>query len=178
MIEIPSLTTERLILRGPTAEDFEPYYAFLTSGQMTFLGGPKSRIEAWKALAALVGHWALRGFGRWIVADRRDGRYLGHVGLNYPEGFPDREIAWCVTEAAEGRGIAYEAAVAARRYAYETLGWTTAVSLVDPRNTRSAALAERLGAKLDGVFLDEEAVEARIYRHPSPAELAAAEAAA
>ena len=43
----------------------------------------------------------------------------------------------------------YEAAVAARRYAYDTLGWTRPVSYIHPDNARSIALAERLGCVRD-----------------------------
>ena len=69
---------------------------------------------------------------------------------------------------AEGRGIAFEAALVARRYAYETLGWSTAISLIAPSNARSAALAERLGAAYERDFDHVRYGRAAIYRHPSP----------
>jgi RimJ/RimL family protein N-acetyltransferase len=36
-----------------------------------------------------------------------------------------------------------------RAHAFRDLGWTTAVSYIDPDNARSIALAERLGAVRD-----------------------------
>ena len=68
---------------------------------------------------------------------------LGLVGLWFPEGWHEPEIGWILFEGAEGRGIAREAAEAARAHAYGTLGWTTAVSVIHPGNARSIALADR-----------------------------------
>ena len=72
---------------------------------------------------------------------------------------------------AEGRGIAREAAVAARAYAYGRLGWQTAVSMIDPANTRSIRLAERLGCRMEGVFTHVRLGPMEIWRHPAPSEL-------
>jgi len=130
MTQIPTLQTERLTLRAPRFDDFEAYAAFRGSDRAKMLGGPFNRDEAFNQLGEIAGHWLLRGFGRWIVADRADDTPLGIVGLYYPVGWPEPEIAWSVFEAGEGRGIAFEAALAARDYAYtqesvfahETLG--------------------------------------------------------
>jgi ribosomal-protein-alanine N-acetyltransferase len=165
VIRIPSLRTERLVLRAPRPEDFEAYAAFRGSERARLLGGPFSRIESFHHLGAIVGHWQLRGFGRWIVADAATDEALGVVGLFYPEGWPEPEIAWTVFAAAEGRGIAFEAATAARDYAFRILGWTTAISLIAPSNARSIALAERLGARPDGSYDHAEYGTLTIYRH-------------
>lgn len=169
---IPTLQTERLTLRAPSWDDFEAYAAFRGSDRAKMLGGPFSRAQAFGQLAEIIGHWTLRGYGRWMVADRQTDEAMGIVGLLYPEGWPEPEIAWSVFAAAEGRGIAYEAALAARAYAYGTLGWTTAVSLVDPANTRSVALAKRMGC-VDGESF-EHATHGlmHIWRHPAPEALA------
>ena len=173
VLRIPTLETERLRLRAPRLEDFGAYAEFRTGNRAAYAGGPFSRAEAFEQLAALVGHWLLRGYGRWIVADRESDRPLGVVGLFYPEDWLEPEIAWSVFEEAEGRGVAFEAARAARAYAYATLGWTTVVSLIDPQNARSAALAQRLGATREGVFRHETLGPLDVWRHPGPDALAA-----
>jgi ribosomal-protein-alanine N-acetyltransferase len=172
VVRIPTLETERLRLRAPKASDFEAYADFRTGPRALYAGGPFSRAEAFEQLAALVGHWLLRGYGRWMVAQKDSDRPLGVVGLYYPDDWLEPEIAWSVFDEAEGQGIAQEAALAARGYAYETLGWTTAVSLIDPRNTRSAALAERLGATREGVFHHSSLGAMDVWRHPAPARAA------
>lgn len=168
VVRIPTLVTERLVLRAPRIEDFEGYAAFRASERARVLGGPFTRIQAFEQMSALVGHWLLRGYGRWMVADRSTEEPLGVVGLFYPEGWPEPEIAWSLFDGAEGRGIAYEAALAARRYAYGTHGWRTAVSLIAPDNARSIALAGRLGARRDGEYPHPVFGPLEIYRHPAP----------
>ncbi|MEM6678558.1 MAG: GNAT family N-acetyltransferase [Pseudomonadota bacterium] len=168
--EIPTLETERLILRAPAERDFGPWLDFNASPRTRFVGGHVPRNTVWRGLAAYLGHWALRGYGMWAVDERATGLFCGNIGPWFPEGWPEPEIGWTVMEAAEGRGIAREAAQAARTWAYETLGWTTAISLIDPENTRSIALATRLGAQHERDFEHDEYGVMRIYRHPSPEE--------
>ena len=103
-----------------------------------------------------------------MVADRETDAPLGIVGPFFPESWPEPEIAWSVFAAGEGKGIAYEAAMASRKYAYETLGWTTAISLVDPANTRSVALAKRMGCVAGETYEHETLGVMHIWRHPAP----------
>lgn len=163
---IPTLRTERLTLRPPALGDFEAFAAFYGSGRASMVGGPLDRHEAWRALAAVLGHWHLRGFGRWIV--ELDGAAVGLVGLHHPVEWPEAEVGWLLYAAAEGRGIAREAAEAARAHAYGTLGWTTAISLIDPCNARSVALAERMGARREADFEHPKFGAMGVWRHPGP----------
>jgi ribosomal-protein-alanine N-acetyltransferase len=167
-IAIPTVETERLRLRAPRLDDFEPYAAFCGSERSKGVGGPYTRGQSFQRLEALIGHWQLRGFGRWMVTDRESGEPLGVVGIMYPLEWPEPEIAWSLFEVAEGRGIAQEAALAARDYAYDVLGWTTVISCTTPDNTRSIALARRLGAERDGSFVHPGLGELLIWRHPGP----------
>ena len=169
---IPVLETERLVLRAPSEEDFEADVVFYASDRSAGVGGPSPRDEVWRKLAATLGHWVLRGYGFWSIDEKATGAYCGRAGSHYPDGWPEPEIGWKLVAEAEGRGIAYEAALAARRYAYETLGWTTAISLIGPGNTRSIALALRLGATRDPDYDHPSYGTMEIYRHPSPEALA------
>jgi len=172
MTVIPTLETQRLILRAPEARDFAPFAAFYVSDRASFVGGPLTAEASWRMLAMEIGHWSLKGFGRWIVETRQGGDAVGLVGLFEPEGWPEAEIGWDLFNGFEGHGYATEAGLAARNYAYGVLGWPTAISLVKPRNDGSAAVAARLGARPDGTFTHERHGPMAIWRHPAPAELA------
>jgi len=146
-VTIPTIETQNLRLRCPAWSDFDAFAAFRMSNRAKHLGGACTRTQAFDKLGEIIGHWHLRGYGRWMVADKTTDAPLGVVGLFYPDDWPEPEIAWSVFATAEGRGIAHEASLAARDYAYTTLGWPTAVSCIEAGNTRSAALANRMGVE-------------------------------
>ncbi|MEX0304576.1 MAG: GNAT family N-acetyltransferase [Leisingera sp.] len=170
LANIPTIETERLRLRAPVASDFQRYAEFRMSDRASGVGGPFSRAEAYSQFGELFGHWILRGYGRWIVADRHSDEPLGVAGLWYPEGWPEPEIAWSVFEGGEGKGIAFEASLSAREFAYSELGWTTAASLILEGNARSFALARRLGAKFETTFQHQTLGAMQVWRHPGPGE--------
>ncbi|WP_420862372.1 GNAT family N-acetyltransferase [Algirhabdus cladophorae] len=164
----PTLHTDRLILRAPTEADFEAEVGFWASERSHFVGGPMTREQGWRGFASLLGHWHIRGYGFWAVEEKATGKYCGRVGLWNPEGWPEAEIGWTLMDHAEGRGIAHEAALESRRYAYQVLDWDTAISCIDPNNTRSAALAQKLGATYDYDYTHERYGQMQVWRHPSP----------
>ena len=141
---IPTLTTERLLLRPPRRDDFAPFAAFWASDRSVHEGGPRDLRGAWEDFAAGFGLWAIEGFGTWSVEDRATGALAGVIGYFHPADFPELEIGWVVLDGFEGRGIAYEAAMAARDWGYREKGLTTLVSYIDPANARSIRLAAGL----------------------------------
>lgn len=166
---IPLLATERLILRGPAASDFDAVAAFLDSDRAAHIGGRRSRADAWRNFAVLLGHWELRGYGMWAVDLRETGAFVGMVGLYYPEDWLAPEVGWWIVDpAAEGSGYAREAAEAARRYAFDVVGWPEVYSVIVPENARSIRLAERLGATHERTEIAPNGRPAMIWRHPSP----------
>ena len=167
LADIPVVETPRLRLRAPIAADFEPFVQFRMSDRASGLGGPFTRAESYTQFGELFGHWVIRGYGRWIVTDRLSDTPLGVVGLWYPEGWPEPEIAWSLFEGSEGKGIAFEAATATRRYAYSTLGWTTVVSLIVEDNSRSLKLAQRMGATFEETVQHPSLGAMQVWRHLS-----------
>jgi RimJ/RimL family protein N-acetyltransferase len=157
---VPELTTPRLRLRAPRIGDFAAYAGIATAAR----GGSMSREEAWLDFAQMVAGWMMRGYGLWSVERRADGALLGFVPLNHEFGDPERELGWLLIESAEGQGYAREAAEAARAFAFDRLGLPSVVSYIDPDNSRSVRLAERLGARREPQ--DFEGV--RVYRHVRP----------
>lgn len=168
---IPTLETERLILRAPREADFEAEAAFYETDASRFVGGPKPPHQTWRNQAMMVGHWAFRGYGFWALEDKDTGGYMGRVGLWYPHGWYEREIGWTLMPAATGKGYATEAALTSRAYAYDVLGWDTAISQIAPENEASKAVARRLGASFETMYEDPEFGEIEVWRHLSPADI-------
>ncbi|MBS8226577.1 GNAT family N-acetyltransferase [Vannielia litorea] len=170
MSTAPTLTTERLRLRPYRIEDFEPLAALMASDWSVHMGGPFGRQESWAYFASEAANWALRGHGGWSV-ETEDGTLAGQVSLNRMAHWPEVELGWTVWPAFEGKGIAFEAATAARNWAFGSGGLETLVSYIAPGNARSIALAERLGATHDAAAPlpdGETPDETHVYRHPRP----------
>lgn len=148
-IHIPTLETARLRLRAPKLDDFEYWADFYASPRSTFESRPLTRHEAWRTWVADAGLWLLRGYGPFGVEDRATGAYLGEVGIYRQANFPGPEFGWFVVPEAEGKGIAFEAAVAVKAWIAATLRWPRITSIIDPGNARSIALGLRLGGVID-----------------------------
>ena len=75
---------------------------------------------------------------------------MGRVGFLNPEGWPAFELGWTLSRNFWGRGYATEAARRALAYAFDELDKDHVISLIDPKNTSSIKVAERLGEKVEG----------------------------
>jgi RimJ/RimL family protein N-acetyltransferase len=169
MTEIPTLETERLILRPWRASDLDAYAAMRADpDNMRFIGGAMTRQDTWQRLASDAGHWLLQGYGRLAMDEKATGAFVGYCGPAFPLGFPEPELGWGLIPAAQGRGFATEAARCARNYAYGPLGLKTLISLIAPENLPSIRVVERLGAQLEGTT-EYRGIKLGIYRHPPPA---------
>jgi RimJ/RimL family protein N-acetyltransferase len=149
VIRVPEIQTGRLLLRPFGVGDVEPYIAMVTDPEVArFLGDgtPPSRAEAWRQLAMIMGHWALRGHGLWAVEEVDTHTLVGRIGLWEPEGWLGFELAYTVARPFWGRGFAREGAGAALRFAREVMGRHDVISIIRPANTRSASVATSLGA--------------------------------
>ncbi len=153
MTEIPILKTERLVLRGRTETDFDAYAAMWdepTVWRFT-LGSAVSREDHWRRFLGLIGHWTLRGYGYWVVADRATGAYLGEVGFSdfhretepSIEGAPD--AGWMFRTSAQRKGYAAEATAAAHDWWDAAMSGARLAALIHPDNAPSMKLAARFG---------------------------------
>lgn len=163
---LPVLTTERLTLRPPTLADFDPYREILMSERAVHMGGPMTREGAWRDFAQCTATWLLRGHGPWVIEETATARVLGFTVICMEVGDREPELGWFLIADAEGRGFAGEAAQAAKAHGIRTLGLPSLVSYIDGVNTRSTALAARIGGWPDESAAKDLGVEGVVvYRH-------------
>ncbi len=154
----PMVETARLRLRPHRIADFEACCALTSDPEAVRMiyRTPMSREETWHRLMRFAGHWALLGYGLFVVEDRATGRVIGEAGLaDFHRGLGDDfdpfpEFAWIVAHDMHGRGYATEAARGA-------LGWMAAnfappqtVCIIDPENAPSLGVAKKLGFAVFG----------------------------
>ena len=147
---IPTIETERLVLRAFRAADRAPFAAMNADPEvMRHFPAPLDAATSDAMLERMAGHWAEHGFGLWAVERREDRRFLGFTGLTRPSFeahfTPAVEVGWRLAREAWGHGYATEAARAAVAFGFETLGLEEIVSFTVPANERSWRVMERLG---------------------------------
>jgi RimJ/RimL family protein N-acetyltransferase len=164
---IPVVETPRLVLRAFRLSDLDAYAAMCADEEVMRhigSGGAVGRDVAWRHLALFLGSWSLVGHGMWAIERRADGLLIGRAGFLDPEGWPGCELGWLLARDAWGQGYAFEASHAAREFGRRELSLDDLISLIRPDNSRSIALAERLGARDTGP-IDFMGQSARLYRH-------------
>lgn len=177
-VDIPTLETERLVLRAPRLADTERYIAFKASPRSRFTGGPVDRKAATGNFFGIAGQWALRGYGLFMAAmkDAPD-RAIGGFGVFHPFCQAEPEFGWSLYDGAfEGQGLVTEAMRKVIPWAWPVLGVDTAQSHIDDGNHGSVAVARALGAVFDtetteasnapgGELHSENGSRVHVYRH-------------
>lgn len=149
------LETDRLRLRPLHPDDFEAHAAMMADARVSrFLspgGKVPSRESSWRSFAMMLGHWTIRGCGFFSVIEKESGRWVGRVGPWMPEGWPGLECGWGVDPAYWGKGYAPEAAVATIRWLFAARpDLDRIISLIDPANENSQAVAAKIGETRTG----------------------------
>ena len=111
-----------------------------------FIGGPQPRSTAWRGFMSMAGSWSMLGYGMFSVIEKSSGAWIGRIGPWVPDGWPGLEVGWGLVPAAQGKGYAVEAATASIDWVFDHLGWTDVIHCIDPDNTPSQIVAQRLGS--------------------------------
>jgi RimJ/RimL family protein N-acetyltransferase len=153
-LSLPIFETTRLRLRQRSAADEEACFAMdREPGMLRYIAGPWADTAAHRAfIAARTRGPYPAGLGYWSILDKTSGEaFLGWVLLIPVDARgPEVEIGWRLRGAAQGRGIATEAAGIVLRHGLETLGLAAIVAEIDGRNAASLRVAEKLGMRRAG----------------------------
>jgi RimJ/RimL family protein N-acetyltransferase len=152
------LRTERLLLREWRDSDVEEMAAINRDPEVTeFLTRGTDEASVRASAAWLRDHWTRFGFGP-LAIEGRDrelrGLLLGFAGVAYPEFVPELaarpELGWRLRRSVWGRGVATEAACAARDDAFGRLGMPELIAIINPANVRSQRVAAKVGMVREG----------------------------
>jgi RimJ/RimL family protein N-acetyltransferase len=161
-----TIISHRLTLRQFKDEDWKSlheHYSDVDGTKFTF-GRSLTQGESWRAMASMLGHWQLRGFGPYAVVNTESGEVLGTAGLWCPNDWPEAEIKWALVKRHWGHGYASEAVRALQRPAYLALG-KAPISFINAENVPSIKLAEAVGATFESSKMFRGSLW-HVYRHP------------
>jgi RimJ/RimL family protein N-acetyltransferase len=147
---IPSLRTERLLLRGFRPADRAAFAELNADPEvMSHFPSTLTAAESDALVDRIEVHWRRHGFGLWAVERGTGGDFIGFVGLTvtaFSAPFtPCVEIGWRLSRAAWGSGYATEGASAALRFGFVDRSLEEIVSFTVGTNARSRRVMERLG---------------------------------
>lgn len=173
------LLTKRLILRrydleADCAAAFELYSRWEV---VQFLGANPAVMESLDQMRARIEsnlkmeHSRADGTGRWVIVPRDgDGQMVGVVLFaELPDGAGnltgDFEIGWHLHPKVWGMGLATEAAIAVRDFAFGVMpGLLELRAIAYPQNVKSLRVMERIGMELEGKTDRYYGIETVCYR--------------
>lgn len=148
------IETARLLLRPMRMEDVDDLlHIFADPKVMASFGGlllDRSQMEQW--VLRNLRHQDQYGYGLFSVIHKADRLLVGDCGLERVdvEGTLATELGYDFRSDYWQQGIATEAAVAVRDYAFHTLKLPRLISLIRQGNLASRRVAEKIGMHLDG----------------------------
>jgi len=156
-MDIPTIETERLVLREWRPADVDEYARICSDPEvMRFMWPARAARpeESAYGVELLREHWSRWGFGHWAVQEKESGRFVGRTGVKrHPdwELDPDNtEVGWLYDKAVWGRGYATEGARAAIGFAFEQIGRPEVISIAHPENAASRRVMEKAGLSYAG----------------------------
>ena len=159
------ITTERLILREMTHDDFDALYKVL--GDSDIMRHPhtfdEKRVRFW--IDRNIDRYRVFGFGLWAVTLKSTGEMIGDCGLTMQNvnGFIRPEIGYHIAKVHQRCGYASEAARGVLDYSFKNTPFGVICSYMKKDNTASSATAKSAGMKFELEFTDKDGELCEVY---------------
>ena len=153
---IPSLaglTTERLLFRHPKMEDSAWWMEYISNAEairfMPFTLG--SGADCVLFIQRSLDRIARDGSCLNVISERATNKPVGMIGLltQDVDGIVELEIGYHLLPSAWGHGYAIEAAMACKAFAQQHALAPSVISLIDPDNLKSQAVARKNGMQYE-----------------------------
>lgn len=149
--------TERLLLRGVQLEDTPAMLRYRSDPQVAqYQGWPPQSLEEVRSFLREASLRAPNEPDTWYqlaIVLAATGQLIGDVGIHFlgPDN-EQAEIGYTLNPDYQSKGYATEAVRGVLRYLFQDLGKHRVTASVDPRNTKSTALLERIGMRREAWF--------------------------
>jgi ribosomal-protein-alanine N-acetyltransferase len=160
------LETDRLFLRRLVPNDLNALYALYRDPQMRRYfpveGTSPDKTLTYEETKEelewfLDGHPKRPELGLWATILKENGAFIGRCGL-LPwtiDGQDEIEIAYMIDKRYWRQGLGAEAARGIRDYAFEQLGLSRLICMIDPENEASIGVAANIGMVFEKECVDE-----------------------
>lgn len=149
IMTIPTIQTERLLLRAFTDTDTDRMFDILSGKDVLRYFPPNpnpiTRERAQKMITRILAHWEERSYGLWAVTIAKSGQLLGRCGLQYIPETNEVEVDFILDRDFWGHGYATEAGVAALKFGFDNLEVSEIIGLVHPDNIASQRVLQKIG---------------------------------
>ncbi len=142
------LETERTFMREILGNDYDFLLKMMSDAEvMRYYPRPLGEREVREFINRMRRSYRDDGCGLWMLLDRESGEPLGRVGLiRQPvNGADEFEIGYMEHRPFWRRGLATEAALAVKAYAFAERKLPRVISLIRPENVPSQGVARKLG---------------------------------
>ncbi|MBB6048408.1 GNAT family N-acetyltransferase [Armatimonas rosea] len=160
------LTGDRVCLRGVALTDTDAVFAIWSDPEAMRYWSHPPYTERAQAEAKLTGDLASSAAGSalpWAITLVGDDQLIGMCTLHQIDLSNGRaEVGYLLGRSYWGQGLATEAASLVIDYAFTTLGLRRLEADIDPRNTGSQRLLERLGFERDGYLRERWCVAGEV----------------
>jgi len=144
--------TDRLVLRPWSEQDGEELQRLFSNPAVRAGRNlPPERIAQFAVSS--VRQWRVNGFGPWAAIEKTTGCWIGKIGLDQLDDWPDPdkiEVGFELHEAWWGRGLATEGAVAALHFGFEQHGLERIISVTAAAHIAARRVMEKAGLIYEG----------------------------
>ena len=165
------LETARLQLRTLKPTDEQALHRILSDPiAMEHYPKPFDRAMTHRWIERNLRRYRELGFGLWAVIHKQDSVMIGDCGLTMQcvDGIAEMEIGYHISRAYWGQGLATEAAIACKQYAFDALQRDRVISWMGPANLASRRVAEKVGMQLEKTSTDRNGNPAVVYAITRP----------
>ncbi|WP_025562391.1 GNAT family N-acetyltransferase [Psychromonas sp. SP041] len=167
MTTITTITTARLILRPFQSNDFEKAYQLFSDPiVMRFsLNGPYSAEKCQIFIDQCMLKSKNNEPSLLAVIDKQTNQLIGSCGFfaQTIQGMAELELGYRLLPHYWGKGLATEAAMAMKSYAFNEMGLTRLISLIETDNIASISVAEKNDFKLEKTMLYDGRISVGMY---------------
>lgn len=153
---LPTLETERLVLRRVTMADAEDALVYISDPEVVHfvpLVQAQTMRDAHAFLQNFLDNYAGKRVAPWGVYRKSDGRHIGLCGYeNWGPNSDRAEMGFLFARDTWGQGFAREASQAAIDFGFDTMRLNRIEARTKPENIASQHLLERLGMTCEGVL--------------------------